>query len=175
MPDTDPWYLDLILIYTGHGKGKTSACVGQAMRALGHAMVVVFLQFFKRKDVAGEQKILAQLLGDNFRASGPGFFRDETEREAHRSQALASLRWAAAQPCQMLVLDEVLYALKANLLLQEDLEPLVQNFVASERILVLSGRGLPLWLHRYGDIITTMEPTRHAHAAGFTATKGVEY
>ena len=54
----------MILVYTGDGKGKTSACVGQTVRALGQNMVVAFGQFMKRDGQAGEQAMLARLLGE---------------------------------------------------------------------------------------------------------------
>lgn len=165
----------MIIIYTGDGKGKTSACVGQAMRALGHGMTVVFAQFIKRNCVAGEQAILKKLLGDNFRADGLGFFRNEAERAAHRDAARGLLRWAAERDCDMLVLDESLYALRAGLLMQEDLEELARRCHKSGEILVLSGRGLPDWLVSYGDIITVLEPAKHAFDSGVHAAKGIEF
>ena len=56
----------MIIVYTGNGKGKTSACVGQALRALGQNFTVFFAQFMKSGNVAGEQRLLSQLLGDAF-------------------------------------------------------------------------------------------------------------
>ena len=64
----------MILIYTGNGKGKTSACVGQALRALGQDLRVGFGQFMKKDVHAGEQVMLQRLLGENYRAGGRGFF-----------------------------------------------------------------------------------------------------
>ena len=57
----------MLLIYTGNGKGKTSACVGQALRALGQGLRVAFGQFMKRGDQAGEQEMLGELLGEGAR------------------------------------------------------------------------------------------------------------
>lgn len=165
----------MIIIYTGDGKGKTSACAGQALRAIGHGMGVVFAQFIKRDLAAGEQVMLKKLLGENFRAGGLGFFRNEMERQAHREAALNLLAWASARDCQMLILDESLYALDSRLILQDELEAVVEIYHKSEKILVLSGRGLPEWLVPYGDIITTMELVKHAFKSGIHAAKGVEY
>lgn len=64
----------MILVYTGDGKGKTSACVGQTVRALGQNMVVAFGQFMKRDGQAGEQAMLAKLLGRAFFCRRAGFF-----------------------------------------------------------------------------------------------------
>ena len=60
----------MIIVYTGNGKGKTSACIGQAMRALGRDFAVGFGQFMKQPGCAGEQTVLARLLGDDFLAGG---------------------------------------------------------------------------------------------------------
>ena len=100
----------MILVYTGDGKGKTSACVGQAVRALGQNMAVAFGQFMKRDGQAGEQAMLANLLGERFLAGGLGFLRNDADRPAHRQAALRVLDWAGAQLdlVDMLVLDESL-------------------------------------------------------------------
>ena len=74
----------MIIVYTGNGKGKTSACIGQAMRALGRDFAVGFGQFMKQPGCAGEQTVLARLLGDDFLAGGKGFLRREEDRPAHR-------------------------------------------------------------------------------------------
>ena len=84
----------MIIVYTGNGKGKTSACIGQAMRALGRDFAVGFGQFMKQPGCAGEQTVLARLLGDDFLAGGKGFLRREEDRPAHREAALATLDWA---------------------------------------------------------------------------------
>ena len=77
----------MILVYTGTGKGKTSACVGQALRALGQNMRVAFGQFMKKDVGAGEQVMLARLLGADFLAGGKGFLRREEDVPAHRRAA----------------------------------------------------------------------------------------
>ena len=63
----------MILVYTGDGKGKTSACVGQAVRAMGQNLFVAFGQFMKRDGQAGEQAMLAKLLGEHFLPVGWAF------------------------------------------------------------------------------------------------------
>ena len=85
------------LVYTGDGKGKTSACVGQTVRALGQNMTVAFGQFMKRDGQAGEQAMLAKLLDEHFLAGGLGFLRNDADRPAHRQAALRVLEWARAQ------------------------------------------------------------------------------
>ena len=167
----------MILIYTGNGKGKSSACVGQAIRAIGQGLGVAFLQFMKKEGVAGEQLVLYQLLGERFRAGGRGFLRVEEDRPEHREAALSALRWAfdALPHIDMLVLDEILYALGAGILLPEEVRGLVYEARRYNVHLVLSGRGLPEWLEEEADIITEMEERKHPWQQGHAATRGIEF
>ena len=167
----------MLLIYTGNGKGKTSASVGQAIRAYGQGLAVAFGQFMKRPGQAGEQKMLAVLLEERFRAGGPGFFRDEEEREKHREAAAGLLRWAEDMlaSVDMLVLDEALYALGHGLVLEEELAGLTEKARKNGTHLVLSGRGLPAWLETEADLITEMTEKKHPFAEGRKASPGIEF
>lgn len=167
----------MILVYTGNGKGKTCACVGQAVRALGQGMAVAFGQFMKRQCGAGEQRLLAQLLGPDFCAAGPGFLRDEAERPAHRQAALTLLAWARERQerADMLVLDEALYALNAGLVSQAELTALLDGARRLNRHLVLSGRGAPDWLTAGADLVTEMAEIKHPWRAGIAAQPGIEF
>ena len=167
----------MILVYTGNGKGKTSACVGQAVRAHGQGMRVAFGQFMKRPDQAGEQVVLRSLLQERFLAKGKGFFRKEEDRPEHRQAALELLQWAwnQAADVEMLILDEALYALGSGLVSREEIEEMLA--LARERSfhLVLSGRGLPNWLQDAADLVTEMGEVKHPHQQGVTAGRGIEF
>lgn len=167
----------MLIIYTGNGKGKTSASVGQAVRALGQGMTVAFGQFMKRPDLAGEQKVLIELLKGNFRAGGIGFFRKEEERPAHAQAAQELLGWALslAPDVDMLILDESLYAHGHGLLSREDLEAVIDVCEAGGTHLVLSGRGAPDWAVDRADIVTEMGEVKHPFDAGVQAMRGIEY
>lgn len=167
----------MLIVYTGNGKGKTSASVGQAVRALGQGFKVVFGQFMKRPGQAGEQKILGDLLGEDFRAGGLGFFRKEEERAEHAAVALELLNWALGRVAQagMLVLDESLYALGHGLISRQDLEKVIAACEDTGAHLVLSGRGAPDWLVERADLVTEMGEKKHPYAAGVTAVRGVEF
>lgn len=167
----------MILVYTGNGKGKTSACVGQAVRALGQGLRVGFFQYMKRDGAAGEQKVLRSLLGEGFVAGGLGFLRDPEQFPAHREAALAlTERVRAAVPdLDMLVLDEALYALKAALLTQDELRGLVALCAENAAHLVLSGRNAPAWLEEAADLVTDMTEKKHPYAQGIPAMRGIEF
>ena len=167
----------MILVYTGDGKGKTSACVGQTVRALGQNMTVAFGQFMKRDGQAGEQAMLARLLGDRFLAGGLGFLRNDADRPSHRQAALRVLEWAQAQLEQvdMLVLDESLYALGSGIVERQELEQLMAAARSRRRHLVLSGRNAPDWLVEAADLVTSMTEIKHPWRTGVKAAPGIEF
>jgi cob(I)alamin adenosyltransferase len=168
----------VLLIYTGNGKGKTSACVGQAVRALGQGLAVAFGQFMKKGGQAGEQRMLQEWLGENFLASGAGFYRNSSDHARHRAKALELLRWAEerlAHGLDMLVLDETLYALNHDLVLEMEVRELIARCREGGCHLVLSGRGAPEWLVEMADIVSDIAAVKHVHAQGGKATPGIEY
>lgn len=168
----------MLLIYTGNGKGKTSASIGQALRAYGQGLRTVFVQFMKSSTGAGEQRLLPEILGSmGFHVGGCGFFRNESERQAHREKALETLAYCreAATRADMLLADEMLYALGQSLVTREELDELITLCAANACHLVLSGRGVPDWLAERADLITEMREIKHPYAAGIPATRGVEF
>lgn len=167
----------MIIVYTGNGKGKTIACIGQAMRALGRDFAVGFGQFMKQPGCAGEQTVLARLLGDDFLAGGKGFLRREEDRPAHREAALATLDWARQrlERLDLLVLDETLYALKAGILERSEVEELMDAARRARCHLVLSGRDAPDWLVEAADLVTEMGEIKHPWRAGIKAAPGIEF
>lgn len=167
----------MIIVYTGNGKGKTSAAVGQCVRALGQGMRVGFAQFMKRAGQAGEQTILSRLLGEHFWAGGAGFFRKEEDRPLHRQAAQQVLHWAQQQlpALDMLVLDESLYALGSGLLERAELEAMLTAAQAQGAHVVLSGRGAPDWLVDRADIVSSLTEIKHPWRSGISAQKGIEF
>jgi cob(I)alamin adenosyltransferase len=167
----------MLLIYTGNGKGKTSACVGQAVRALGQRLSVAFGQFMKRDEQAGEQEMLKELLGEDFLASGAGFYR-QTHFEKHRAKAEKLLKWAGERldhGVEMLILDEAIYALNHGLLLEDELRGLIKRCRDEDRHLVLSGRGAPAWMVELADIVSDVTEVKHIYANGGQARPGIEF
>ncbi|MFV0423236.1 cob(I)yrinic acid a,c-diamide adenosyltransferase [Oleidesulfovibrio sp.] len=167
----------MLLIHTGNGKGKTTASIGVAIRALGQNMRVGFGQFMKRDNQAGEQHILKQLLNENFHAFGLGFFTREEDRKLHTEAARNLLDWALSrmEDFDLLVLDEALYALGYGLISQEELQAVIGKAASANTHLVLSGRGLPEWLREQADTVTEMTEIQHAYQKGRPATPGIEY
>lgn len=167
----------MILVFTGDGKGKTSTAVGQAVRALGQGLRVGFFQYLKREGAAGEQKILRSLLGDSFAAGGLGFLRDTKQFPAHRKAAFALTKhvFARIPELDMLVLDEALYALKAELLTKDELRGIITLCGEKNAHLVLTGRNAPEWLVERADLVTEMREIKHPLAQGVPAARGIEF
>ncbi len=167
----------LVLIYTGDGKGKTSACVGQAIRGMGQGLKLCFVQFMKRDEQAGEQKMLHDLLHENFFVGGLGFFRNDDERAIHREAALKTLAFAneRVEKVDMLILDESIYALNAGLLKKEEIENIVAKASEHNTHIVLSGRAAPDWLVQIAHLVTQMQEIKHPWKQGIKASKGIEF
>jgi cob(I)alamin adenosyltransferase len=168
----------MIVVYAGDGKGKTSAAMGQIIRAMGHGMRVGCVQFMKRNGVAGEQYFLANLLGEDYHIGGLGFFKNQEEFDLHRESALAALHWAAERikaNIQLLVMDESLYALGAGLIVREELQEVLDAAQVHGVHVVLTGRGLPDWLLGQADLVTEMVSRKHPYGQGQGAVRGVEY
>lgn len=167
----------MILVYTGNGKGKTSASVGQAVRALGQGMHVAFFQYMKRPGAGGEQGVLRELLGENFIAGGIGFLRNPEDFAEHREAArrLTDVVMARLPELDMLILDEALYALRSGILTQAELELIIGVCEEQETHLVLSGRDAPEWLCAKAHLVTEMLEVKHPYAQGIPAARGIEF
>lgn len=167
----------MIIVYTGNGKGKTSAAVGQAIRAYGNGIPLCFVQFMKSNVRAGEQIVLQKLLQDNFYIGGIGFFRNEADRAKHRQAVLASLAWLDTKKEQavMLCCDEILYAYHAKLMTKEEIEELITYCNTHGKHLVLSGRYAPDWLIEQADIVSEIQEIKHACTKGVKAQRGIEF
>jgi len=171
--------LGLVHIYTGDGKGKTTAAVGLAARAAGRGIPVVFVQFMKNRPT-GEIESLAKLPGVAILRgkAGDGFSFTMTEeerqksREIHNENLRRAVGLARAGDC-LLVLDEVTSALKYGLLAEEMLRELLDQRPRGVEI-VLTGREPPDWLLEAADYITEMKKIRHPYDRGVAARAGIE-
>ncbi|MDR1264599.1 MAG: cob(I)yrinic acid a,c-diamide adenosyltransferase [Propionibacteriaceae bacterium] len=171
----------LVHLYTGDGKGKTTAAVGLAVRAAGRGRRVWLVQFLKGR-FSGEVAGLARLptvttlrLSRDF-----GFYRDMSpeQRQAVRQehdQLLARAAAAlAAGDCQLLILDEIAAAWRHSLVAPDQVLSLLDDR-PDEVEVVLTGREAPDELTRRADYITVMTKVRHPFDHGLPAREGVEW
>lgn len=166
----------LVHLYYGQGKGKTSAAVGLAVRALGQGLRVVVVQFLKT-GTSGELEPLRRLGATVYAGQSVAKFTSQMT-DAERTQVTTEnnerLQEALTQPCDLLILDEVCAArqkgmLDAALARQAVLERPVGTEV------VLTGREPEDWMVEAADYITEMRPHRHPFEQGIPARKGIEY
>ncbi len=185
----------MIHLYTGDGKGKTTAAVGLCVRAAGQGMRVAFAQFMKGNDT-GEIHALEQLPGVKiFRSDRDfGFYRsmtDEQKRELteiHDRILDALLREMAEGNCDIMVLDEITYPVKWGLLNEKKLDALLvsgknnpEESIAEENgreqlpEIVMTGRNPSPQMLEIADYITEMKMLRHPYERGVSARRGIEY
>jgi cob(I)alamin adenosyltransferase len=173
----------LTLIFTGNGKGKTTAAVGLTVRAAGNRMKVFFLQFIKGQWKTGEREVLRGLPGVDLEVTGRGFtierlrnpkipLEDHAAAAAHGWQVARQI--VAEGEYDMVVLDEILGAIKAGLVPLEEVVELVRSKPA-ELHLVLTGRGAPAALVEVADLVSEIQPIKHPLERGIKAQRGIEF
>lgn len=171
-----------IEIYTGDGKGKTTAALGLGMRAAGNNMTVYMVRFLKGGK-SGELESIKKL--------EPYFkvFRFEKERDffwnlndEEKKELKSEIRKAYEfcidvlknKKCDILIMDEVMGVLQNNLLTEEDILKLM-DLKPKNVELVLTGRNVPLKIIDRADLVTEMNPIKHYFEKGVAAREGIEY
>jgi cob(I)alamin adenosyltransferase len=173
----------LTLVFTGNGKGKTTAAVGLTVRAAGNRMRVFFLQFIKGQWKTGEREVLRGLPGVDLEVTGRGFtierlrnpripLEDHAAAAAHGWQVARTI--VAEGAYDMVVLDEILGAVKAGLVPQAELIELVRS-KPPELHLVLTGRNAPAELIDIADLVSEIQPIKHPLQKGIKAQRGIEF
>ncbi len=169
-----------ILLFTGNGKGKSTAAFGMLSRALGHGMRAAVIQFVKSDDAVGEQLFFGSLEGVDWRQFGKGFLpRDphspamDAHRQAAREGLDAAIAALASGEYDFVLLDEICFALGHGLI---PAEPLLEALSNTEdgKIIVLTGRNAPDALIAAADTVTEMTLVKHGYEEGIPAQKGVE-
>ena len=171
----------LILINTGPGKGKTTAALGTALRAVGNGMRVLVLQFLKGSWHYGELDAVL-VYGDRFvmKQMGRGFVKiggAETDPEDIR---LVEEAWAEARAAiysgdwDLVVLDEINYAIGYKMLDPAVVAEALRNRPEGVHV-ILTGRNAHPLLVELADTVTEMREVKHAYEKGILAQLGIEY
>ena len=165
----------MLHLYWGNGKGKTTAAMGLALRALGHGRRVVIVQFLK-DGTSGEIAPLRAAGAAVYACPNAKFtwLMDEADKAAAREASARALGQALAEPFDLLVLDEACAALKSGIL-DEALLRRAVAFAKNGREVVLTGRDPAPWLQEAADYSTEMRANKHPYADGVAAREGVEY
>jgi cob(I)alamin adenosyltransferase len=165
-----------VQVYTGNGKGKTTAAIGLAVRALGAGIKVFFAQFLKSGDYS-EIQILQKIESITCRQYGIGGFITRTPS----SEDIAAARFGIEDAIRamksgdygVVILDEANVACGLGLISKEDLMSLVYERPPTAE-LVLTGRGAPPELIAAADLVTEMREIKHYFNSGVKARKGIE-
>jgi cob(I)alamin adenosyltransferase len=169
----------LVQVYTGNGKGKTTAAFGLALRAIGRGLRVCIIQFIKGGFDYGELYVVDRLPGLKLQAYGRGRFVDgkkpnKTDVDL-AEEALATAEKAIRDgECDIVILDEVNVALSLNLIKTESVLNLIKKKPVQVE-LVLTGRNAPSEIVEAADLVTEMVEVKHPYSKGFHARKGIEY
>ncbi|PID57723.1 cob(I)yrinic acid a,c-diamide adenosyltransferase [candidate division KSB3 bacterium] len=169
----------LLIVYTGNGKGKTTAALGLAMRALGHGQKVCIVQFIKGSWKYGELFSAERFHGLlDFQVMGRGFTWKSEAIEKDRAIAREAWDYAKqqlqSQEYSLVILDELTYLITLGFVEQDE----ILNGLTSRREglhTVVTGRNAPLPLIECADLVTEMLERKHPYQQGIKAQKGIEF
>jgi cob(I)alamin adenosyltransferase len=172
----------LVIVYTGRGKGKTTAALGMVLRAVGHGMKVGMIQFIKGEWYYGELTSSRRLEPEfELIAAGKGFvgiIDDSHPVEDHQKAAQAAMALAMEKlstgAYDILILDEINYAAKLNLISEKDILALIAA-KPSKTTLVLTGNYALESVLASADLVTEMKEIKHPYQQGIKAKKGVDF
>lgn len=169
----------LIQVYTGNGKGKTTASLGLAFRACGHGFRVLMVQFMKECADYGEVKAAAYLPGFKVIQVGRNDFVD-LENPDPLDRQLAAAGWEKAKAFidggeyDIVILDEINVAMACGLL---ETAAVADFLIARRRPveIILTGRYAPDEIIAVAHLVTDMQDIKHPYAAGVEARQGIDY
>jgi cob(I)alamin adenosyltransferase len=172
----------LVIVYTGKGKGKTTAALGMALRAVGYNYKICMIQFIKGSWHYGEMTSSKRLEPEfELTAIGKGFvgiMDDKSPIEVHKEIAGEALRIAKekirSEKYDIIILDEINYAINLNLVKLEDVLNLIK-IKPPKLNLVLTGNYARDEIIEVADLVTEMREIKHPFKAGIKAKKGIDF
>ena len=184
----------MIYVFTGNGKGKTTAAVGTGIRAVGAGLKVLMVQFMKVKELSSEYNVLSKLENFDIESFGrKGFYlpKEELERKPELKEKgfkpFSDVDYRLAQEgidfikyyifrekYDLYILDEICVALHYRLFDQNILKKLLlENREKAD--FILTGRYCPDWVIKIADLVTQMKEIKHPFHRGIPAKKGIDY
>jgi cob(I)alamin adenosyltransferase len=172
----------LLIVYTGNGKGKTTAALGMTIRAVGYDWKVCVIQFIKGSWKYGELDGIKRLAPNvELEVMGEGFIGiidDKKSFEEHRAAAKKAVEKAIEKitsgKYNLVILDELNVALNLEVVTREEMERII-NARPEKLHLVITGRGAAQWLIDRADLVTEMREIKHPFQKGIMAQKGVDF
>ncbi|MFD3238012.1 cob(I)yrinic acid a,c-diamide adenosyltransferase [Rahnella perminowiae] len=167
----------ILIVFTGNGKGKTTAAFGTVTRAVGHGMRAAVIQFIKGEWPNGEKNLL-EPHGVEFQVMATGFTWEtqnkETDTEACQAVWQHGKRMLADTSLDLVVLDELTYMVSFGYLdLQEVIGAL--NTRPAHQTVIITGRGCHRDLLEMADTVSELRPVKHAFDAGIMAQQGIDW
>lgn len=173
----------MLIIFTGNGKGKTTAALGQAIRALGQGKRVLMIQFIKGGWKTGEEKFFKRfkIKGVRFKLikAGRGFVKilgDKLPFEEHKKAAQKALALAKksvkSKKWDLIILDEINVAVSLKLIKVGNVLKILKSAPPD---IILTGRGAPQSFIKLANLVTEMKEIKHPFKKGGLAKKGIEY
>ena len=171
----------LVIVFTGNGKGKTTASLGMVLRTIGHGHKVAIIQFIKGAWKTGEEKALKNFSNFiNWHSLGEGFTWETQDRV--RDKMFVREAWELAkkyinEPTYKLVLlDEINIALKFGYIEAEEIITFIKSLKNQNKHIVLTGRNAPKEIIEFADLVTEMKSIKHPFKEqGIKAQKCIEY
>lgn len=169
----------MIHIYTGNGKGKTTAALGLGLRAAGHGRRVLMVQFMKGRTNYGELESARRIPGFTIVQFGRPDFVDKSNPDPRDIQgaeeAMAyALEAAKRRRCEVMILDELNVALDFGLVKFDRVKELIDS-KPEDMELVITGRNASEALIELADLVTEMREIKHYYSKGVQARKGIEH
>ena len=173
----------LTIVFTGDGKGKTTASLGIALRASGQGKKVLMVQFIKNFKDYGELKFVKKFPQTNIeiKSFGQGYVGirgDKKPKEVHIKAAKDALEFAKkkikSDKYFMIILDEINVALNLKLLKVEEIIRLIKSKPKNLH-LILTGRNTPKKIIQLADLVTEMKEIKHPFKKGIMAQRGIEF
>ncbi len=169
-----------VLIFTGDGKGKTTAAFGCVLRAIGHGLSCGVVQYMKKDTGSGEVEACKKMQNVELKVCGKGFVPSSdspefaTHREAaEKAQSIAE-EMISTQKHSVIVLDEILGSVAKGLLTEERVCEMLTRVQRSSMAVILTGRSAPQALIDHADTVTDMRCVKHALSGGVASQIGVE-
>ncbi len=168
----------LVLVNTGHGKGKSTAAFGTVLRAVARGWPVAVVQFLKSGDWhVGEEKVCREL-GVEWFAAGDGFTWNSDDLDESQAKEIASWEFAkqliTAGEHRLVVMDEITYAMNWGWIDPAEVADVVANRPERTSV-IITGRDAPQAVVDVADTVTEMTQVKHAFEKGIPAKKGIDY
>ncbi|MEX5382941.1 cob(I)yrinic acid a,c-diamide adenosyltransferase [Cronobacter muytjensii] len=167
----------IVIVFTGNGKGKTTAAFGTATRAVGHGKKAAVVQFIKGDWPNGERNLL-EPHGVEFQVMATGFTWDTQNRESDTAACQAvwqhGKRMLADASLDLVILDELTYMIAYDYLALEEVLTALRERPAHQTV-IITGRGCHRDILEYADTVSELRPVKHAFDAGIKAQIGIDY